>query len=156
MKHLNYLATVYKAMTAFAVLGGLVTFGVGAWVMDQPDTEPWSIAVVIGAGVMSILIGALFFHAAGKVAQGEGRNLATVLAVLQLGNCPGILVAGYTVWICWINEETKAVFEAGGLGAAPTTGAPLSSPTDGSGGEASQGLGGSTRDESGGPLGGPT
>jgi len=156
MKHLNYLATVYKVMTALAVLGGLIVFGVGAIVMDQPEAEPWSIPVVIGAGLMSIGIGGLFFHAAGKVAGGEGRVLATVLAVLQVGNCPGILVAGYTVWVCWINEETKAVFEAGGLGAAPTTGAPLSSPTDGFGGAGPGGLGGSTRDEPSGPLGGPT
>ena len=156
MKHLNQLSLVYKVMTALTVLGGLIAFGVGAMVMDQPEVKSWSIPVIIGAGVLSILIGALFFHAAGKVAQGEGRTLATVLSVLQLGNCPGILVAGYTVWVCWINEETKAVFEAGGLPAAPGANTPLSSPKDGASDAPTGGLGGSTSDQSDGPLGGAT
>jgi len=155
MKHLNYLATVYKVMAALALLGGLIVFAVGAVVMDQPEAEPWSIPVVIGAGLISIGIGGLFFHAAGKVARGEGRLLATVLAVLQVGNCPGILVAAYTVWVCWVNDETKAVFEAGGLGLSAGTGAPSASQLAESKDGASQGLGGSTRDQSGGPLGGP-
>lgn len=156
MKHLNQLSLAYKVMAGLAGVGALITFGVGASVMEKPQTEPWVIPLIMGAGVMSLIMGGLFFLLSGKLARGEGRTMATLLSVLQLGNCPGVLVAAYTIWVCWINEETKAVFEAGALGAAPATGSPFTSPIDGASDEAAGGLGGSTRDQSDGPLGGAT
>jgi len=111
MKHLDTLKTVHRAMGGLAILGALVVWGVACWLGTLPETEMWSIAFVIVAGCLSLGIGFLFFVSANKVARGEGRTLATVLAALQIGNCPGIFVAIYTLWVCWINEETKAVFE---------------------------------------------
>ena len=53
--------------------------------------------------------------AARKVSQGRGRTLQTVLAALSLGNCPGFLYGGYALWVCWVNPESKALFEQGGV-----------------------------------------
>jgi hypothetical protein len=120
MKHLDTLKTVHRALGGLAILGALIVWAVGWWIGTLPDTEAWSIGLVIVAGFLSLGFGFLFFVSANNVARGEGRTLATVLAALQIGNCPGIFVAIYTLWVCWINEETKAVFE----GAGSTAGTP--------------------------------
>ena len=154
MQHLKYLATAYRIMMMISVLGALAVFGVGAWVDGQPDVEEWAAPLVVAAGGMSLVIGGLFFVAASKVTRGEGRTLATALAVLQMGNCPGILVAGYTIWVCWMNAETKAVFDAGGLSGSPTV-APARGPLGGSTRDPNDALiGGSTRKTDDGPFGG--
>ena len=156
MKHLNQASLAHKVMAGLAVVGTLITFGVGTSVLDKQPTPPWVTPLVLGAGVMSLVMAGLFFVVSGKLARGEGRTMATVLSVLQLGNCPGVLVAVYTIWVCWVNEETKAVFDAGGLGAGPATGAPFTGQLAAASDAATGGLGGSTREQSEGPLGGAT
>ncbi len=72
----------------------------------------------VGFGVLvMLLIACLFLVSAKKVAQGRGRIFATALSfTMVLG--PGIVVTLYTLWVCWINQETRAVFAAGGLASA--------------------------------------
>jgi len=62
--------------------------------------------------MLSICIMLVF--TAWSVGRGRGRIPATLVSATTILG-PLIIVFVYTVWICWVNPETKAVFAAGGL-----------------------------------------
>jgi VIT1/CCC1 family predicted Fe2+/Mn2+ transporter len=122
MHHLRYLSVINKVSAVFdvVVLGlcGLVCIVLAIFIPGQGAAE---MVIWIGTGLMllvfGVLFGVLFWILANKIALGQWRMFQTVMAVLSMGNNPpiGIAYAIYAFWVCWVNEETKAVFERGGL-----------------------------------------
>lgn len=118
MQHLDYLKYANFAMAALyalALLIVLVAVGlqIGLVVSNGADTSAL-IPLVIGGGaalfvVLALLV--LFVVTGRMVGSGRGRILQTVLAVLNIGNCPGVFYAVYALWVCWLNDETKVAFE---------------------------------------------
>lgn len=106
---LSILAMLLVGLSTAATIGLAVTSGGGSevWTAMLP-------ALVIN-GLVLVFLGVLAvieILAGLRVRDGRGRILQTVVAVLSLLNCPlGTLFAGYSLWVCWIDEASKARFE---------------------------------------------
>lgn len=120
MQHLKYLA---MANYAFAALFTLI-FGLAAVLMGVASVLP----MVLGEAEIAALVGPLvgfgsvscfgtlfvllYLIAGRRVRKGRGRILQTVLAVLNLGSVPlGTAYGGYALWVLWMNEESKKIFD---------------------------------------------
>ena len=111
----NYLFAAFTGLAAlFVVLGGLAVGGSMLMGGGEGDMTPLVITgVSIGfAALIIFVLFALYIVAGRKVAVGRGRILQTILAVLAITNLPiGTIYGAYALWVCWMNEETKKVFE---------------------------------------------
>ena len=125
MKHLAHLRLAHRLAAAFCGLPAIAGFLFGAWFCYQIGKEEgqeaagWIMMMGVGFGALVMLLMAcLFLVSAKKVAQGKGRIFATAVSfTMVLG--PGIVVTLYTLWVCWINQESSAVFAAGGIPSDP-------------------------------------
>lgn len=116
MKHLRilkYLNFVIAALTLISGIGALVRIFVPIGCPYMGDCGTIS---VVGGTFTFILLAVL---ATGHIVVGylvsgqRGRVAQTVLAVLQLIKFPlGTAFGAYAIWVCWIQKETKASFEA--------------------------------------------
>jgi hypothetical protein len=125
LKNLRLANLVMAGLNALVGVGfGLVYAALGVFALvsgGEDGVVPGAIMLAAGVFVGALVLGfaVLFFLAGRKVATGQGRTLQTILGVLTVANIPiGTLYGGYALWVCWMNEETKKVFEAGGLEAA--------------------------------------
>lgn len=120
MEHLKYLAWFNYVLAAFSALAGVLVLLGGALVAGTAlmsgdgDAMP---LVITGAslGVAALIVGALtvlYIVTGRRVSAGRGRILQSILGVLAIGNIPvGTIYGAYALWVCWINEDTKKVFE---------------------------------------------
>jgi hypothetical protein len=110
LKLLNVVWGLFLALLA-AVFGlGFVIIGI--WALTKG--EKGGLFVGYGLATLAILgtLAGLHIYAGWMVTAGRSRNLQTALAMLQLGNVPvGTFYAGYALWICHFNPETKAMFD---------------------------------------------
>ena len=135
MEHLGYLKVVNFVYAGFMALLALMTLlgGGGATFLELP---------VFGGGfvlfkiLLTVLVTALlaglslfYFRVGQEVENGQWRAAQTVLIVFNMFNCPGVLYSAYAVWVCWINVETRDVFETTGATRLPSPG-PSAEPTE--------------------------
>jgi hypothetical protein len=118
---MDHLGTLRSANLVMAVLVGLVgalfagIWGIGG-ILAIRDGEPMGWLFLIGAILFGALFG-VFSWAHGRVArrvgEGRGRIPQTALAIFHLASFPlGTLYGIYALWVCWMNEATKTVFDA--------------------------------------------
>jgi len=117
MKHLGYLKIINFLYAGFmagaAILVVLVVQGI--WVlrllgMNVPEVTPLHMVLISVVAVVLLLLAWLYYKAGRIVGAAQGRKLQAVLIALSIGNCPGILYAGYALWVCFIQAETVAAF----------------------------------------------
>ena len=121
MKHLRYLKIInYIEVPLNILLGlGMIAAGIVPFLLapsGMPDDAAAALVInlvtFIVIGVIFFVAAVMFFIAAKKIEHGKGRILQTILAVLCVGSVPlGTAYGIYALWICWMNEETKATFE---------------------------------------------
>ena len=120
MQHLKILKILNYVNAGLMVLGILIVLISFAWTtiafLSVGLSEVMSAFVItlvvdLLCIVLLVVLGALYVRLAGKVGRGEGRIMQTVFAVLAVTNCPlGTAYAGYALWVCWLNDETVAIF----------------------------------------------
>lgn len=118
MKHLEYLRIanfVFAGITSIsaisALLGALGVISVGAALGE------W----VIGGASGGVLIFVALFEAteattlvitAQRIRHGRWRLVQSSLSIICFTNVPvGMLFGLYSIWVCWVNPETRARFE---------------------------------------------
>ncbi len=113
MKHLKYLKIIHFLVAALYLFIAVCMLGTGIFFIVGSPMEDSAMAGggLMGASVVVAIIAMFYFNLGGKLAQGRGRVGATVLSVMNMGNCPGIFVSAYVLYICWFNAETKKFFE---------------------------------------------
>ena len=75
-----------------------------------------SLVIFCFAGIMAGILGIVHIVNGRGVSKGRSRILQSILSVMWLGNFPfGTIFGGFGLWVCWVNEETKTIFEEGGL-----------------------------------------
>ena len=119
MTHLRTLKLVNFVLGAYTVVVGtffLVMFVLpGLWAWWGEGETPGLIFVAVGmlaflliggVGMVHVLVGYL-------VGSGRGRVAQTMLAASQLLSFPlGTAYAVYALWVCWVDEESSARFDA--------------------------------------------
>jgi hypothetical protein len=121
LAHLKYLKFVNYALAGLCLLVAVLTllsaFAFGGWIAVSGGSFDAMAGPLVGITLSAIINGMLamlLFSLGGQVARAKGRGLQTLLAVLGLCNCPfGWLYAGYAIWVCWVNGETRPLFEQG-------------------------------------------
>ena len=119
MKHLQYLqfanymtAAFYAAIGIAMVPLCLILFHVFA--VDIAPEEVTMVYAALAAGVSMSLGFAAFATVMGRrVVEGRWRGIQSVWAVLTAANNPpaGQVYGAYALWVCWGNDETRAVFD---------------------------------------------
>ncbi len=121
MNHLKVIKYIDYLSAAVLIVGGLITVGsTGAtvWVIAKATPDALFVAMpVMGvtAAVALLLFGMAMFAlmAARGVERGRGRVSQSIIAVLSLVNLPlGTAFSLYSLWACWVNEETKSQFDS--------------------------------------------
>jgi hypothetical protein len=117
MGHLGTLKTVNTIFAVLFYLAGVLTLlGVslmGILTMGE-DVVAGLIIIVAGVvgGVLCIVMGLLYQMTGKRLVQGRWRIMQTILALLNVTNVPiGTAYALFALWVCWMNEESKAFFE---------------------------------------------
>lgn len=120
MEHLKYLAWfnyAFAAITAFVTflvflgaLGGIASI---AMAPEMDVTTLVIMGVSFGFALLLCAVLTIVYAMAGRrVSRGRGRILQTILSILAVGNFPvGTLYGVYGLWVCWMNEDTKKVFD---------------------------------------------
>jgi len=120
MKHLGYLRIINFFYAGF--MAGTAIFVVlvvqGLWLMQfvgmtVQEVTPFHMVLSSVVSVTLLLLAWLYYKAGEIVGAARGRKLQAVLIALSIGNCPGILYAGYALWVCFIQAETVAAFGGG-------------------------------------------
>ena len=114
IKHLECLKIVHFIMAIAPFIGAVYFLALGAWFFGS-DVPAFTSVISVGLGVLCLALGSAFVVTGKRVSMGQGRIFATVMAATCVGQLVGVLAALYTVWVCWFNPETKAVFDQGGL-----------------------------------------
>jgi hypothetical protein len=120
MQHLKILKILNYVNAGLMVLGivivllslafSMITF-LSVGVSEVMAALVITVVIDVLCILLLVVLGALYVRLAGKIEKGEGRIMQTVFAVLAVGNCPfGTAYAGYALWVCWLNEETVAIF----------------------------------------------
>jgi len=124
VKHLNYLKLINYLMAGMFLFFGILSvllisipLIIG---LTQGGMGASELGILCGAALGSFLLlgvfAVLYFVAGRKVARGRGRILQTILCVLSISNLPiGTAYGIFGLWVCWMNDETKAIFEEGGI-----------------------------------------
>jgi len=121
MNHLRILK--YLNYTSFALLvlaGGITLVSIGVTAAAVVAAAPEAALVLIPSVAITLLtllfIGVIAWFAllAGRgIEHGRGRISQTIVAVGSLASAPlGTAFGIYALWVCWVNEETKATFDA--------------------------------------------
>ena len=113
MKHLKYLKIIHMLNGAFVLFVSLCLCGGGIFFMVGTEAEGAAVqgGILVGVSVVMFIIGVIYFTLGGKLSRGQGRLGASILGFLNMGNCPGIFIFAYVVYVCWINAETKQIFD---------------------------------------------
>ena len=78
---------------------------------DRSYTVSALIPNLIGQGIVLVIVGApliLAVLAGMRLPAGKGRIAQTLLALAVVLICPcGTLFAAYSLWVCWMNEESS-------------------------------------------------
>ena len=113
LKILDFVSAGLLALVSVLILllavgiGGLALLGgMDAFLLALP-----TVCVELTVFLVLAVLAAMFAYTGKSVEQGQGRMLRTVLAVLTMCNCPGFLFSGFALWVMWMNEESKAVFD---------------------------------------------
>lgn len=104
MSSLATLRTVNFVLAGFTILASLF---IAAMASSTTGEGPLLLAAGVGfiAGVLYIITG-------NRVAEGEGRVMQTIMAVLAASSIPiGTAYCAYAIYVCWINDESKACFK---------------------------------------------
>jgi hypothetical protein len=118
MKHLRTLKLANYVLGAFVSL--IALFGllhiVAGIVADPQPTDTGGKAIFILFGLVLFLAGAgltaAHIYTGLMVTAGRGRAAQTTLATMHIANFPlGTLYAVFAMWVCWMNPETKAIFD---------------------------------------------
>lgn len=122
MDHLRTLKILDYVCAALLLLVGVLLVGttllaVGLVLASDPD----QLVAVLPSAVITLVVAVplagefvLLLFAARGVEHGRGRIPQTIVAVLSLASIPfGTAFGVYSIWVCWVNEETKARFEQG-------------------------------------------
>lgn len=121
MVHLRYLKFANYALAALCLLSAVAILFVAAalavWTVvsgGSLDTMAGQLLGITLGAILNGVVAMILFSLGGQVARAKGRLPQTILAVLGLCNCPiGTLYAGYAIYVCWINGETKPLFDQG-------------------------------------------
>ncbi len=124
MQHLGYLkianfifagcmagiSLLAVAMICVPLVAGLASGQMGA-------SEMVIFIVTAAVAFVTLLLMAAFYAVLGKkVSRGRWRLVQTIAAVFSLGSFPiGTAYAIFALWVCWGNEETRAIFDEGGI-----------------------------------------
>ncbi len=119
MKHLQYLELANYMVAAFYAAIGVATVPLclilfHLFAVDVPPDEVVMVYLALGVGVGMCLAFALFAYVMGRrVAEGRWRGVQSVWAVLTAANNPpaGLVYGAYALWVCWGNDETRAMFD---------------------------------------------
>lgn len=120
---INHLARTHLKMLRIAHLATVGIFFVVLVIASISLNQFWqerglstsSMLVLYAPGLLCMVsICIMFLFTAWSVGRGRGRIPATLVSATTILG-PLIIVFAYTVWVCWINPDTKAVFAAGGL-----------------------------------------
>ena len=124
MKHLRYLKLINMVMAGMFLFFGIISvllISVPVIIgLTQGGMGASEMAILAGAAIGSFVVlglfAVLYFVAGRKVARGRGRVLQTILCVLSISNLPiGTAYGIFGLWVCWMNDETKIIFEEGGV-----------------------------------------
>jgi hypothetical protein len=114
MKHLRILKLlnrVYAALVFLTCLGVVAAVAIPTFAGGRMGIGLAELSILGGVFVIAVILGVLYLATGKLVAEGRGRILQTVMAVLSLGSAPvGTAYGVYALWVCWMNEETKALF----------------------------------------------
>ena len=122
MDHLKILKYLDLLSAVVILFSCLVIFGSTAatvWMVAESSPEAMFMVIpsaAITAAVVLFLLGMglVSVKAARGIENGRGRAAQTILAVLSVINLPvGTLFALYSLWACWVNEDTKSRFDSG-------------------------------------------
>lgn len=126
MHHLRYLSVINKVSAVFdLILLGVCGLVCIVLAFAIPGQDLFIIGTWIFTGLLllvsGVVFGVLFWVLGNRVADGRWRIAQTVIAVLSLGNNPplGLAYGIYAFYVCWVQEECKAVFEQGGFADGP-------------------------------------
>ena len=117
MGHLGLLKTVNTIFAVlFYLLGVLTLLGISILgvLMLGDDLVGGLVMIFAGvvAGVVCIAMGLVYQMTGKRIVQGRWRIMQTILALMNITNIPiGTAYALFALWLCWMNEETKAFFE---------------------------------------------
>jgi len=117
MGHLGTLKTVNTVFAVlFYLLGMFTLVGLSiVGVLILGDDLVGGLVMIgggVGAGVVCIVMGMVYHMTGKRLVQGRWRIMQTILAVLNVTNIPiGTAYALFALWVCWMNEESKAFFE---------------------------------------------
>ena len=115
IKILRILDFVLAGLLLLFMLGMLVSIvwgiALGASSGFDSDTLSALIPNLIGQGIVLVIVGApliLAVLAGMRLPAGKGRIAQTLLALAVVLICPcGTLFAAYSLWVCWMNEESS-------------------------------------------------
>ena len=113
LKYGNYLSA---ALLLLAVLATVASAGATLMAIAMADPDAMvavlpSVAITALVVLLLATMMVLALVAARGIEQGRGRIPQTALAILSLSSVPmGTLFGGYALWVCWLNEDTKATF----------------------------------------------
>ncbi len=117
MGHLGLLKTVNIIFAVLLYLIGVLTLlGVSIMGVLVLGDDLAGGLIMIGAGVfgggLCIVLGLVYQMTGKRIVQGRWRIMQTILALMNITNVPiGTAYALFALWLCWMNEETKAFFE---------------------------------------------
>ena len=117
MEHLKYLKWINYAMAGLLAMAGLFGGAMGLIMLMASSSQSEAEGVFVSVLFMVLFMGitlpfALLHYLTGKrVAEGRWRIVQTILAIMGIMNMPvGTAYGLYSLWLCWMNEESKAQF----------------------------------------------
>lgn len=120
MSHLKNLKIVNYVLAALCLMGALlcllIAVGWSAFTLAMGGELDAVIGMVVGLAIGAIVEGVVamvLFTMGGQVARAKGRMMQTIIAILCLCNCPLTPYGAYALWVCWMNAETKPLFDQG-------------------------------------------
>ncbi len=118
MGHVRALAALDLILATLFLIGGACFFGfyaLGAHLAPEPWLESLLLGVGAIAGAALMALGVLLGLAGALLLGGprpSSRLVQTVSVAPHIINMPfGTAFALYAIWVCWMNEPTKTLFE---------------------------------------------
>ncbi len=119
MDHLDYLKVANYFYASFQLLMVLIIGFWGSFVVFQAFLDDTEILELVMLALpylcpsLLLVVHAFVLVSVGRSVQwGGGRILQTLMALFNICQCPfGTLWAGYSIWVCWINADSRKEFE---------------------------------------------
>jgi len=120
MNHLKVIRYLDYLSAAILIVVGVLLFGSTAatvWVVAESSPDAMFM-VIPSAGLTAAMVlfmlgmGVVAWRAARRIEDGRGRVAQSILAVVSVINLPvGTIFALYSLWACWVNEDTRSRFD---------------------------------------------